>query len=129
LLIGIALACIGLVPRRGDAGPYGPVRYPFGAPDYYGYFHRPWYAVPFRYSYYAAQRGWLFPRYYQPYHPFPIDPWHVAHVRTFGPWYGPNLGPWPFAGAAPVVVSGNGPTLQPADELPAAVRFAGCDYW
>ena len=111
------------------APPSAAVRYPFGAPNYYGYYRRPWYLSPFRYSYYAAKHGWLYPRYYKPYHPYPIDPWHVAHVRTFGPWYGPNLGPWPFANVAPLTAPVESMMGPPQAELPPTVRFAGCDYW
>jgi hypothetical protein len=134
LISGVVL-CGAVVAARVDAAPasvaapYTAVRYPFGAPNYYGYFSRPWYLTPFRYSYYAAKYGWLYPRYYKPYHPYPIDPWHVAHVRSYGPWYGPNLGPWPYASVAPVAAPVESLTELPQRELPAAVRFAGCDYW
>jgi hypothetical protein len=90
---------------------YAPARYYLGAPNYYGYYYRPWYLSPFRYSFYAAKYGWLYPRYCKPYHPYPL----VSPYGACGHWYGfPGYAGGPFASSY---------------ELPAAVQFAGCDYW
>ena len=130
VLLGATVCGMFLVENRIGAAPYYlpttgymPPRYYFGAPNYYGYYYRPWYLSPFRYSYYAAKHGWIYPRYHKPYHPYPLAPWYVG----YGPWHG-GYGPWSgfpaYAGSEPVVVS-----AAVGEVVPAAVRFAGCDYW
>jgi hypothetical protein len=101
---------------------YGPVRYPFGAPNYYAPFYapnyyadlyRPYYIAPYRYAYYYHLYGWSTPRYYRPYAFYgpwcndpPVVPWGTA-------WFGPvNMAPAPYVIAAP-----------------GKSKYAGCEYW
>jgi hypothetical protein len=117
---------------RGDAAApyyaapyYAGVRYPFGPPSYFGYYYRPWYLTPYRYSYYAAKYGWLYPRYYKPYHPYPMAPWY----GYYGPRFGPVFGPAAYGYGGPLVLDADSALVPFAGELPPAVKYAGCDYW
>jgi hypothetical protein len=141
ILLVVAVCGIFAVENRIGAAPYylpttgyAPPRYYLGAPNYYGYYYRPWYLSPFRYSYYAAKHGWIYPRYLKPYHPYPLGPWYGGYGPYGGYWpyggFGPygGYGPWSgfggYASSGPVVVS-----AEAGEVVPPAVRFAGCDYW